>query len=285
MSSLSKLHQTLFKFTYKLLGSSLSTRLSESYFGKLVARLISPNDNQLHIYSGLNGIKLKLTGNEAKNLGFLYLGVVNPHETSLIRKILKPKDIVIDIGTYIDGWHSLFASHIVGPHGQVHAFEPLYHERLKTNIEINGMKNIILNAKAVSDKVGAALFYDNEEASSLIKSNIKNVNSYKVKTTTLDTYVKSKKLKKVKLLKIDTEGAEEKVLKGAKKLLNRKDAPDILIEVIDELLEKAGSSRFKIMSFLKNAGYTPYAIGTEGKIEPLKKKADQTLNNLYFRKD
>ena len=280
-----QLEQRIFRAVYQLLGSSLSTRLSQTGPGKKVLRYLSKNKRNLDIYCGINNLKLQLTRKEAEELGFIYLGLINPNETALIGHILSEGDVFIDVGAYVDAWHSLVASKMVGGHGKVYIFEPIFYRRLENNLKINKLHNVTLNKVAVSDKNGYSFLYKNNEASSLISHQIKNhLPKIKVKTTKLDTYVSQNKIKKIKLIKIDVEGAEMKVLKGSKKILNKKNSPDLLVEVVDNLLKDAGNNRVKTISFLKKLGYKVYTITGNGNLQAYKTKENQKINNLFFSK-
>lgn len=109
-------------------------------------------------------------------------------------------------------------------------------EVLKKNIELNNLHNIIPLNIAASDRKGMSDFYlackGLGTASSLfeIKKQSKKI---RVKTDTLDNVVKNFNIKKVSLIKIDVEGAEPKVLKGAIKMIKR-DKPRIIFEALNK---------------------------------------------------
>ena len=171
---------------------------------------------------------------------------------------------IIDVGGYI-GDSSIVLSKYT--RDKVHVFEPIPNqvELLKKTIKMNKKEiNIIINQKAVSDFVGITEFFcaerDYVSGTKEIKSR-KYTKKIEVSVTTIDDYVNSNKLN-VGLLKIHAEGAEQEVLKGAIKTI-QKDSPSIIIEInhtesdffdIKSLLEKINPKyRFKI--FMPSNGF------------------------------
>ena len=79
----------------------------------------------------------------------------------------------------------------------------------------------------------------------------KNFTKYKVKTMTLDNFVKKKKINSIDILKIDIEGSEYELLKGAKNTLKRNKIKIILVEIIDKK-NSYKKKEEKIINLLKN---------------------------------
>jgi FkbM family methyltransferase len=120
----------------------------------------------------------------------------------------------------------------VFPNATIHAFEPFPEtcHAFRTNLGNNPF--IRLNEVAVSDKEGVASLHVNTsvDTNSLLESQALGVSSDKscqtqtaieVPTITLDSYCKSHSIEKIDILKIDVQGAEIKVLQGAKELLQQ----------------------------------------------------------------
>ena len=124
-------------------------------------------------------------------------------------------------------------------------------EILKKNIELNNLHNIIPFNIAASDRKGVSDFYLDGNgfgtASSLfeIKKQSKKI---RVKTDTLDNVVKNLKIKKIRLIKMDVEGAEAKVLKGGIKLIER-DKPRIIFEALNKKSFEECSKIFKKLNY------------------------------------
>ncbi|MBU3925958.1 FkbM family methyltransferase, partial [Patescibacteria group bacterium] len=184
-------------------------------------------------------------------------------EIDLLKKILKPGMIFVDIGANI-GYFSLVSAKLVGDQGQVYAFEPDpdNFNLLEKNIKANNYKNIIAVNKAVSNKSGKARLYlepDNLCAHSLVA---KNDNKFvEVETVILDEFLKDKK---IDVIKIDVEGFEPVVLEGMKNIIKNNDKISIITEFYPEAIKKAGYSPEKYKNDLKDLGFKLNEFG-EGK--------------------
>ena len=169
---------------------------------------------------------------------FFYSDDYETEETNLIAEIIKPGMTVLDIGGNI-GYFTLLMAHLVSREGKIHTFEPNppIYSRLVKNIEINPELNdgrITLHKIALSSKEGETTFYcpieghegvgglKNTERASIEKT-------IKVKTQTLDNFIIDKNIKKIDFIKMDIEGGELDVLKGADNVLE-KIRPIILFE-------------------------------------------------------
>lgn len=249
------------KILYRVLGPKISTQIAMSHVGKMIFRMATGNSSGLRIYEA-DGIKINLAPDEAAVFGIVYLGTINPDETRLVRNILKPGDTVVDVGAYVDGWYTLLAAKIVGQAGKVYSFEPVpkFYKRLKDNITLNHFTNITTEDAALGSKNGNKTFYQSDGTSSFFRTHVqkegsKRIQQIKVKVLKLDSYLKLKKISKVNFVKIDVEGAELEVLKGAKDLLKKSDAPYLLIEAVDEYLRNGSASKDELVRYLEGFGY------------------------------
>jgi FkbM family methyltransferase len=138
----------------------------------------------------------------------------------------KPGDVVIDAGAHY-GFYSLLASRLVEDKGLVLSFEPapINYQRLLTNIKINNACNVKAFKMALGDKDGRAKLFLSKATGthSIITPKIseKYENTVNVRMRKIDTMVQELVLKRVDLIKIDTEGAELMILKGARQTLTK----------------------------------------------------------------
>jgi FkbM family methyltransferase len=176
-------------------------------------------------------------------------------------KNFKDDDIFYDIGANY-GFYTLLAQEFITK-GEIHAFEPnpKIFKLLRENSRLDIYKNTFLNEIALSDKTGETEFFDREISrhsggSSLIKhQHFLKYKVIKVKTTTLDDYILNHKPPTI--MKIDVEGGEPLVLKGALKLL-KKYNPMIIMEFFtDDLHREAVNISF-------NSGYRAFKIDNDG---------------------
>lgn len=166
----------------------------------------------------------------------------NYNEANTIKKIvaknLNSGEIFIDVGANI-GAISFLGSKIVGKSGKVYAFEPEEKNLhiFQKNISFNNLNNINLVPLACTEKSGFATFNISKNSGehslgeTISPSNI--IKSIKIKTISLDDFTKKNNINKIKLIKIDVEGQELSVLRGAKSIL-KKASPKLLFECWDK---------------------------------------------------
>lgn len=154
-------------------------------------------------------------------------------EKNKIKKFVNDGNVVLDVGANI-GLFSLILSDLVGECGQVYSFEPIpqLHKKLINNINLNKLTNIKTIESGVGDTESETDIYLNPEQSGLSSAVAKPSSNYvaqKIKITSLDKFSANLQ-QKVSFIKIDTEGYEPIVLRGASELIKR-DKPIIYIEL------------------------------------------------------
>jgi len=166
----------------------------------------------------------------------------------------KEGDVVLDLGANI-GKYSIHCGNLVGKKGKVFAFEPSKRpfELLCKSIKENNLNEIVTPiCCAVSDKDGKSKLYssDDEPLTSLV---YKLSNNYtEVDTISIDSFVSSKKIKRIDWLKVDVEGAEYDVLSGAIQTLQNNN-----VKLIFEVLKV---NRDKVLELLESIGYYSYQL-------------------------
>lgn len=167
----------------------------------------------------------------------------------LMRSILKPGDVFIDVGAHI-GSYTIPMARIVGSHGLVIAIEPSpLHKVLLKNIYLNNLKNVIVCKKAAYSKTTKLRFHYNPKKTGISHLSNKDL-ELEVDTSTLDDIIRdvvNYPIKRIKLIKIDVEGAEAEVLRGA--MYTLKNTEYIIFEARKETLNECIellSDEFKI---------------------------------------
>lgn len=135
-----------------------------------------------------------------------------PHRLDAINRFTREGDIFWDLGAH-KGYVSLLASRRVGPEGQVYAIEPSWVNLafLRRHVAANRLANVQIVAAAASGYDGEASFGGNNSSVAYRLGR----GSETVKVRTVDSLVRELGLLPPTVLKIDVEGEEAAVLRGA----------------------------------------------------------------------
>ncbi|MEA2709747.1 MAG: hypothetical protein QOF78_2348 [Phycisphaerales bacterium] len=184
----------------------------------------------------LRGTKLRRF-NRTLRVQTTYLdGTYEGHLQDALVRELKPGQVFWDVGAN-EGFFTLLAAKLVGDTGTIVAFEahPDTCNQLRQQVAVNDLRNVTIVQKAVADRSGKMSFVDDAASTMARLAEARNTRAagrmITVDATTLDDSVNCAG-KKPTLLKIDVEGAEILVLRGADRLL-RECRPTILVELHD----------------------------------------------------
>ena len=173
---------------------------------------------------------------------------------------LKDNEIALDIGANL-GWFSVLLNRLSKDGSLIYSFEPdeANFNLLKYNLLSNGCDNVKPVKLAISNEVGTSNFFkypikNTGRHSLLPKGGLEKVH---VKTTTLDSFLSTNELSRVKYLKIDIEGYEYFALLGATHLLNFN--PIIMMEYSPDLYN-ASCSADKLIDLLSSKSYKPFIL-------------------------
>jgi FkbM family methyltransferase len=166
---------------------------------------------------------------------FVY-GSWEPEVVRSIQKHVLPSTRVLDIGAQ-SGFYSLLLSRLVGPNGMVFAFEPLpaNFRILEENVSMNNIQNVTIRREAVSDSSGEISFeFPHAEPSLLAGPTLEgdDLGTFQVPSVSLDDFVRQTG-HSVQFIKMDVEGAETAVLRGAGQTL-REFHPPMIVELHNE---------------------------------------------------
>jgi FkbM family methyltransferase len=146
-----------------------------------------------------------------------WLGSFELEKQHMFRSLATVGAVIYDIGANV-GVYTLLGSKLVGHAGHVYAFEPLPRNirLLKKHLRMNNLRNVTAIEKAISDCDGFAAFRVEDDNSA---GSLSSPGDLTVETMTLDRAFLEMPLRPPSALKIDVEGAETRVLAGAKTLL------------------------------------------------------------------
>lgn len=221
------------------------------------------------------------------------LSIVRGHyegdEIDLVRRLLRPGDVAIDAGAHI-GFFTMQMAALVGPSGRVYAFEPVDSnaDLLERSIAENRFgERVVFQRAAVGAVSGAGrLTFPKETLNSggayLLRNGTGPLTgnlSTSVPVVRLDDVVAGRP---VRLIKMDVEGAEPQVVRGARRLL-REDRPIILSEVHPTQLDRASAATPReFLAELQTAGYRAHRL-TGGEVgEPIEEVSRELVASVVF---
>jgi len=172
---------------------------------------------------------------------------------------VKPGEVVIDIGANVGFFTKRFAQW-VSDGGFVIAVEPetSNFSLLLRNLDKSGTTAVVKTVQGVA-----------AEQSGTLKLAVNPIHpgdhklapeGIDVTSFTIDELVRKEPAARVCLMKIDVQGAEERVLRGAQETIQR-DHPAILVELDDEALQQMGSSAERVVTWLMDLGYVIQRLG------------------------
>ena len=223
-------------------------------------------------------------------------GCHEPATEQLFADKLTSDACFVDIGANI-GYFSLLAA-ALKPKARIFAFEPMPHNTntFRRNIKLNGFSNITVVEKAVGEVSGAAwieapdpiresgwnTIWTTKPTASEQKSGLEIVQIVK-----LDDFLDAAKAPAVDFIKIDVEGAELAVLKGATQTLTAPGRRQLIVELNEACLSAHGTSSKEVNALLLGLGYECFRIRRNGSIVASSSiDSEKTDNrNFYYVKD
>lgn len=234
MNRLKHIVYKLFRLTLKpFVGTGWADNEIIGFLYQGLLRLLIPQQSKTVM---VNDCKMLLRVGGAYGIGgvaqhIIYMGDYEPQTTKVFKAVLKKGMGVVDVGANI-GYYTLLAARLVGEQGRVWAYEPEVrnYNELSHNIALNGFSNVEPMRVAVGDVDGVALLnvsrYDSGVHSLLVTRDSKG-SRVAVTEKRLDTLLKGQR---VDLVKVDTEGYDYHVLRGAKKLIAQNNGISIIVE-------------------------------------------------------
>jgi FkbM family methyltransferase len=182
-------------------------------------------------------------------------------EEAFVARTLRPGDTYVDIGGNI-GLLALRAASVVGAGGKVIVVEahPRIAGFLRENVRLNNFSHVSVEHVAVGEASGEITFSDrrSDDQNGVVADGSGAIH---VPMVTLDELLPTSRASRIALLKLDVEGFELAVLRGAKATLTRVDR--VLFECDPDLTSRYGHSSREILDLLRSAGFVPGTIDGE----------------------
>lgn len=220
-------------------------------FARFVSGKLLPRRPYRVLMGPLKGSRFVLGSMSGEGGGAsVYFGEMEPEQTAAMTAMIKPGDVLFDIGANV-GYYSILASRLVGENGRVVAFEPLPRnvDFLERHIELNDAGNVTVQRLALSDKRGMSRFTTGQNSA---MGHIGKDGELEVETVSLDEVVAELGITP-DVIKMDVEGSEMDVFRGGEETLKRAKPSIFLSTHSDEL-------RTSCLSFLQGLGYKVQTI-------------------------
>lgn len=244
------------------------------YFIWQFSRLIGVNQKIIQFTS-----KTRLIVNRgiASSTGNYYCGLMEFIDMAFLLHVLNKNDLFIDVGANI-GSYTVLASGEIGARSI--CFEPVNKtfEMLSKNLELNSIETLVEKRKIGIGEINGTLRITNNQDSTNHIINNENFGE-KIDVERLDNFYE--KINRPTLLKIDVEGYELNVLKGASKILKNSEVLAIIIE-INGLSKKFNIEEKLIHDQLVEHGFFPVDYDPYKRIVT-KTKSFNDLNTIYVR--
>jgi FkbM family methyltransferase len=198
-------------------------------------------------------------------------GVWEEWTEAALRSVVKPGMTVFEVGANV-GFFTLICAEAAGAHGNVIAFEPDpdLARITRDNVELNGFhRTTRVEELAMGAELGRAQFYraDRHRGNGSIVSGLEQIShnatdtreTIDVAITTLDAYCEASDLTP-QVLKIDAEGAESAILRGAPDLIGSSVPLTIVMEFAPRFVEASGDSARDLLEHLRSLGFALHRI-------------------------
>jgi FkbM family methyltransferase len=215
------------------------------------------------------GVRWQLDLHEGIDFSIWLLGSFEPGTVRTYRKVIRAGDTVLDIGANI-GAHTLHLAQCVGPAGRVVAFEPTDYAfaKLVRNTALNPelaqriqcCQYMLVDAERQRAPTGPLYSSWPLERDDAAKHNLHQgrlMPTSGASARTLDAAVTALGLTRLDCIKLDIDGFECQMFRGAREVLTRWH-PTIIMELAPYVLEEQGASLAELVQLLRDFGYALY---------------------------
>ena len=254
----------------------------KSRLASLLGRMVCVGGSRFTVCAPSPGTRMKVNlGDRIERL--MWGGCYELHIRRCLQALLRPGDAFLDVGAHI-GFHSVLGASLVGPLGRVYAFEadPMIYERLRENVSAFPWASAV--GQAVWKHGGRLSF---ERASDTGESGWGTLTLVRrrgegqitdVAATSLDDWMAANSVRELRGIKIDAEGSECAILKGASRLLDQV-RPFLVLEMNNILLKQAGASAEELVGELRRFDYVLFGLGYPC-LERLDARATSTASDV-----
>jgi FkbM family methyltransferase len=218
---------------------------------------------------------------EVSITGNLYVGLLELNDMGFLLHFLKQKDVFVDVGAN-SGAYTVLASKVIGSKSiSIEPIEKSY-KRIEEHLKINKIEYLVnLQNCGIGKEEGELLFTNNNDSTNhVVYENYDKITSL-CKIKTLNSLLKKNNSY---VVKIDTEGFEYNVLKGADKILSKGNIAAIIIE-LNSSGKTYGSTNNDVHNQLLSYGYFPIYYNPFLRMIKKKQSIKFENNNVIYIKD
>lgn len=235
-----------------------------------VVRALHPPGNARPVRTVLNydqGMVINIDTHSFLEWYIYFYGAFRPQISKLLNRMLRPGQVAFDIGSNI-GMHAMIMANRVGPTGQVHVFEPDPHPmgRLKANMNLNGLANVVLNQAAISSRTETRQLFLHDDTignfanASLQAANVgRSTTTIDMKVWSLDDYVAANPIPRLDVIKLLAQGEEWNALQGGIETIKRY-RPKIFFLWEPSYWARQSLCLMDAVRFFKDLGYATYQV-------------------------
>ena len=233
------------------------------------------------VYDWVNGSKFLVRTGETGLTGNIYTGLHEFPDMAFLLHVLRDDDLFIDVGANV-GSYTILACSAIGANG--YAFEPVpgTYKRLIDNIRLNHLENRVkcLNIGVGSEKGNIAFTSDMDTTNHALASGEQSDNAISVEVSTLDAVLGEES---PTLMKIDVEGYETPVLKGAIETLKKQTLHSVIME-LNGSGSHYGFDESQILEIMFDHGFRTYSYNPlDRSLINLQGKNLNSGNTLFIR--
>ncbi len=223
-----------------------------------------------HVATTFFGARLRCDPRDLIQRMILYFGVWEPDVSHVLRQNLAEGDVFVDVGANI-GYDTLLASACVGPAGRVVAIEasPRTFALLQRNLALNpAAANVRAVNVAVSDRPGRLDLYERDEGNIGAATTLAargGTLMASVDALPLDGILTAEEIRKLRLIKMDVEGAEPPILRHL--LDGLASYPPTMDIVVEASPEDDPAAWRDVFARLRAAGFSAWAIDNDYELD------------------
>jgi FkbM family methyltransferase len=276
------------------LPNQIRERLRDFRYGRNALRQAVP------ILRDVHGIRFVLYPCDRPRAGRLVRRPSDVAEFRAVRRLVHAGAVAIDIGANV-GIYSVLLSRLCGPDGRVWAFEPVpdTYWRLVETLALNHCENVVPLRTAICERSAAVRMNLFEQRfaewntlgnPSMPLGDGKRLSPeecIEVQSKTLDLFCAEKRIERINFLKVDVEGFEWAVFRGADRLLRDGRIDYICFEISQDPLKGAGSESRRVFEELEIRGYLAYRFDIQAQTfrGPVRDTSEYWTNFFASRTD